>query len=78
MARAGRKDRGLLSKRDTAGKTVWYVRMWHEGKERRFGSFNTKTEARGRLCPSLCPRAPQAGPKLTARKGSPPVQERQL
>jgi len=46
MARAGRKDRGLLSKRDTAGKTIWYVRLWHEGKERRFGSFKTKTEAR--------------------------------
>ena len=46
MARAGRKDRGLLSKHDTAGKTVWYVRVWHEGKERRFGSFKTKTEAR--------------------------------
>ncbi len=46
MARAGRKDRGLLSKHDTAGKTIWYVRLWHEGKERRFGSFKTKTEAR--------------------------------
>ncbi len=46
MARAGRKDRGLLSKRDTAGKTVWHVRLWHEGKERRFGSFKTKTDAR--------------------------------
>ncbi len=46
MARAGRKDRGLLSKRDTAGKTIWYVRLWHEGKERRFGSFKTKTQAR--------------------------------
>jgi len=46
MGRAGRKDRGLLSKRDTAGKTIWYVRLWHEGKERRFGSFKTKTEAR--------------------------------
>ncbi len=46
MARAGRKDRGLLSKRDTAGKTVGYVRLWHEGKERRFGGFKTKTDAR--------------------------------
>ncbi|MBA3752982.1 MAG: hypothetical protein H0X01_02305, partial [Nitrospira sp.] len=46
MARAGRKDRGLLSKRDAAGRVRWYVRLCHEGKERQFGSFNTKTEAR--------------------------------
>ena len=46
MARAGRKDRGLLSKKDSTGKTVWYVRLYHEGKERRFGSFKNKTEAR--------------------------------
>ena len=39
MARAGRKDRGLLSKKDSTGKTMWYVRLYHEGKERRFGSF---------------------------------------
>lgn len=46
MARAGRKDRGLLSKKDSTGKPVWYVRLYHEGKERRFGSFKNKTEAR--------------------------------
>ncbi len=46
MARLGRKDRGLLKKIDTAGKPIWYVRLWHEGKERRFGSFKTKTQAR--------------------------------
>lgn len=46
MARAGRKDRGLLSKKDSTGKAVWYVRLYHEGKERRFGSFPTKTAAR--------------------------------
>lgn len=46
MARAGRKDRGLLSKKDSTGKTVWHVRLYHEGKERRFGSFSTKTAAR--------------------------------
>lgn len=46
MARAGRKDRGLLSKQDSTGKTVWHVRLYHEGKERRFGSFSTKTAAR--------------------------------
>ena len=32
MARAGRKDRGLLIKPDTTGKPMWYVRLWHEGK----------------------------------------------
>ena len=46
MARAGRKDRGLLMKKDSAGKPVWKVRLYHEGKERRFGSFSTKTAAR--------------------------------
>ncbi len=46
MARAGRKDRGLLAKKDSTGKPVWYVRLYHEGKERRFGSFSTKTAAR--------------------------------
>jgi integrase len=46
MARKGRTDRGLLSKIDVRGKTVWYVRLWHQGKERRFGTFKSKTEAR--------------------------------
>jgi len=46
MARKGRVDRGLLQRQDAAGKAVWYVRLWHEGKERRFGSFKNKTEAR--------------------------------
>ena len=46
MARAGRRDRGLLAKKDSTGKLVWYVRLNHEGRERRFGSFKVKTEAR--------------------------------
>lgn len=47
MARAGRKDRGLLPKKDQEGKIIgWTVRLHHEGRERRFGSFTTKTEAR--------------------------------
>jgi integrase len=46
MARAGRKDRGLYCKRDSAGKVLWYVRLYHEGRDRRFGSFATKTKAR--------------------------------
>ena len=25
---------------------MWYVRLYHHGKERRFGSFPTKTAAR--------------------------------
>ena len=32
MARAGRKDRGLLAKKDSTGKTVWHVRLYHEGE----------------------------------------------
>ena len=47
MARAGRVDRGLSMKRNTAGKPVWYVRMYHEQRDRTFGSFTTKTAARG-------------------------------
>ena len=35
-----------MSKTDSAGKVVWYVRLMHQGKERRFGSFPTKTKAR--------------------------------
>lgn len=46
MARKGRMDRGLLSKPDSAGKVMWHVRLYHEGKERRFGSFPNKTKAR--------------------------------
>ena len=46
MARLGRKDRGLLAKKDSTGKLVWYVRLYHEGQERRFGAFKNKTEAR--------------------------------
>src|SRR6185295_5985594 len=46
MARKGRLDRGLMQKRDASKKIVWFVRLYHEGKERRFGSFSTKTAAR--------------------------------
>ncbi len=46
MARKGHQDRGLMSKTDTTGKTLWYVRLMHDGKDRRFGSFPTKTKAR--------------------------------
>ena len=46
MARAGRKDRGLLMKKDSMDKPLWYVRLYHEGRERRFGSFPNKTKAR--------------------------------
>ena len=46
MARAGRKDRGLLAKRDSTGELMWYVRLYDNGKERRFGAFKNKTEAR--------------------------------
>ncbi|TKB71599.1 MAG: site-specific integrase [Nitrospira sp.] len=46
MARPGRKDRGLLAIKNSTGKTVWHVRFYHEGKERRFGAFKNKTQAR--------------------------------
>ena len=46
MARKGRQDRGLHQRTNAQGKSLWYVRLWHNGKERRFGSFKTKTNAR--------------------------------
>ena len=46
MARAGRNDRELLRKKDSTGRTVWSVWLYHEGRERRFGSISTKTAAR--------------------------------
>ncbi len=35
-----------MKQTDSQGKSVWSVRLYHEGKERRFGSFPTKTKAR--------------------------------
>ncbi len=46
MARKGRIDRGLVQKINAAGKTVWYVRLQHQGREQWFGGFDTKTKAR--------------------------------
>ena len=46
MARKGRVDRGLFLKTDSQGKPRWYVRLYHQGKEQRFGAFSTKTKAR--------------------------------
>jgi len=46
MARKGRVDRGLFLKPDSQGKLKWYVRLYHEGKEQRFGAFPTKTKGR--------------------------------
>ena len=46
MARAGRKDRGLLQRTDATGKPMWYVRLYYQGRERRFGKFPNKTAAR--------------------------------
>src|SRR5688572_23629351 len=76
MARAGRKDRGLLSKLDSAGKPKWYARLYHEGKEKRFGPFKDKTEARNfynkakldQLQGRFFPERYQAGGKELASK----------
>ncbi len=46
MARNGRVDRGLYQKPNAQGKPQWYVRLFHEGKEQRFGAFPNKTQAR--------------------------------
>jgi hypothetical protein len=35
-----------MSKLDSTSKRVWFVRLYHEGRERRFGSFPNKTKAR--------------------------------
>lgn len=46
MARKGRQDRGLIQKTDSGGRSIWYVRLYDHGRERRFGSFASKTAAR--------------------------------
>lgn len=46
MAKKERIDRGLVSRKNRAGKEMWWVRLCHQGKERWFGSFVNKTEAR--------------------------------
>lgn len=46
MARKDRIDRGLVQRRNAAGEKVWYVRLYHNGKEEWFGSFDSKTDAR--------------------------------
>jgi len=47
MARKDRVDRGLKAIKNKEGKIVaWGVRLYHQGKERNFGSFKTKTLAR--------------------------------
>jgi site-specific recombinase XerD len=72
MARKGRLDRGLLPRKDAKGRSIWYVRLADQGRERWFGSFQTKTEARtfyearklqqleGRFFPSQYQRRGQA------------------
>ncbi len=46
MARKGRRDRGLFTLPDVSGKLHWYVRLSHNGRDRKFGSFPNKTKAR--------------------------------
>lgn len=46
MARLNRKDRGLIAHANASGGEVWYVRLSHGGRMRKFGSFLTKNEAR--------------------------------
>jgi integrase len=46
MARKGRVDRGLVPRKDAKGRVRWYVRLADQGRERWFGSFQTKTAAR--------------------------------
>ena len=46
MARKGIVDRGLYSKPNFQGKVLWYVRMFHNGKSKKFGPFAKKTMTR--------------------------------
>ena len=46
MARKGRLDRGLVLRKDAKGRDRWHVRLADQGRERWFGSFQTKTAAR--------------------------------
>ena len=46
MARSGAVNRGLVERKDAAGKPVWCVRLYHDGRIRWFGSFKSRKEAR--------------------------------
>ncbi len=46
MAQKENLDRGLVRRKKRDGKTVWYCRLYLDGRMRWFGSFPTKTEAR--------------------------------
>ena len=46
MARKGHTDRGLFLRTLPSGVKAWYVRLYHHGQDKKFGSFRTKTEAR--------------------------------
>ena len=46
MARGENSDRGLVPRKNSKGKTVYYVRLYLDGRMRWVGSFPTKKEAR--------------------------------
>ncbi len=46
MARVGLRDRGLYTRPNGSGKLEWWVRLSHNGRDRKFGSFPMKTAAR--------------------------------
>jgi hypothetical protein len=46
MAHEQGNVKGLRKRVGADGKILWYVRLWHDGRERLFGSFPTKTLAK--------------------------------
>lgn len=48
MARPPKKERGIYSRRDIAGNTLWYCRVYLNGRDQREGPFTTKTDAKAK------------------------------
>lgn len=46
MARKDNVDRGIVMKPNVSGEPLWYVRLYHNGNEKFFGSFSSKDDAR--------------------------------
>lgn len=48
MARPPKKERGIYARKDADGKTLWYCRVYLNGREHRLGPFETKTDAKNK------------------------------
>src|SRR5688500_10250402 len=46
MARPPKKERGIYARKDADGNTLWYCRVYLNGRDQREGPFTTKTDAK--------------------------------